>query len=124
MITRDQLLKMHDSITDAARNIMEAKNRDYAGGTADVFANFRGALFLGIEPELGLLMRCMDKFQRIRAFVTTGTLAVKDESVQDAVRDVINYMILLAGLIDERRLGAKVAIIPESTAVCMKASAQ
>jgi hypothetical protein len=44
--------------------------------------------------------------------------------VQDAVRDVINYMILLAGLIDERRLGAKVAIIPESTAVCMKASAQ
>jgi hypothetical protein len=66
----------------------------------------------------------MDKFQRIRAFVTTGTLAVKDESVQDAVRDVINYMILLAGLIDERRLGAKVAIIPESTAVCMKASAQ
>lgn len=107
MITREQLLKLHAVISERARNIMEAKNRDYAGGGDDVFANFRGALFLGIQPEIGLLMRCMDKFQRIRAFVATGTLHVKNEPVADAIIDVINYMVLLAGLIEERRIAVK-----------------
>lgn len=81
---------------------MEAKNHDYAGGSDDCFANFRSALFLDVQPEIGLLMRCLDKFKRIEAFVKTGTLKVKNESVNDAIEDVINYMILLKGLIEER----------------------
>lgn len=68
-MNRDELLKLHFEICEQARTIMEAKNHDYAGGGADPFGNFRGALFLGIEPELGLLMRCMDKFKRIEAFI-------------------------------------------------------
>jgi hypothetical protein len=105
-MNREQLLKLHDQLCEDARKIMSAKNQDYAGGGADPFGNFRGSLFLGIEPELGLLMRCMDKFKRIEAFVNTGTLAVKNEPVDDAIRDVINYMVLLGGLIEERRTRA------------------
>jgi len=86
---------------------MAAKNQDYAGGTADCFGNFRAAKVLGTHPVIGLLMRCMDKFQRIRSFVSTGTLAVKSESVEDAIRDVINYMILLHGMIVEEARGLK-----------------
>lgn len=100
---RDQLLKLHITICDAARDIMSAKNRDYAGGGGDPYANFRASEILGIPPELGLLMRCMDKFKRIESFVRTGTLHVKGEPVDDAIRDVVNYMILLAGLIAERK---------------------
>lgn len=102
-MNREELLQLHETTCQAARTIMSAKNQDYAGGKDDPFGNFRGAVFLGVAPEIGLLMRCMDKFKRIEAFVNTGTLAVKDEPVDDAIRDVINYMILLAGLVSERR---------------------
>lgn len=102
-MTREELLTLHFMTCNQAREIMSAKNQDYAGGGSDPFGNFRGALFLGVEPEIGLLMRCMDKFKRIEAFVNTGTLAVKDEPVDDAIRDVINYMILLKGLVEERK---------------------
>jgi hypothetical protein len=81
---------------------MVSKNRDYRGAGDDPFANFRGSEFLGVDPLLGILMRCMDKFQRIRSFATTGTLAVKSESFEDAVVDVINYMVLAAGMAKER----------------------
>jgi hypothetical protein len=81
---------------------MVSKNRDYRGAGDDPFANFRGSEFLGVDPILGILMRCMDKFQRIRSFANTGTLAVKSESFEDAVVDVINYMVLAAGMAQER----------------------
>jgi len=99
---RDRLMDLFDEIADECRGIMAVKNRDYAGGADDPFANFRASGIFGIRPELGIMMRCLDKFKRIEAFVNTGTLAVKDEPVRDAVVDVINYMVLLAGLMEER----------------------
>jgi hypothetical protein len=100
--TRDDLLALHKEITDRCRATMEKKNRDYSGASGDTFANFRAGEMLGIPAELGILMRCLDKFQRIRAFVSTGSLAVKNESAMDAVEDVINYMVLIAGMMKER----------------------
>lgn len=102
-MSREELLKLHTDICEKARGIMSAKNHDYAGGGKDPFGDFRASLVLGVEPEIGLMMRCMDKFKRIETFVNTGSLAVKAESVNDAIEDVVNYMILLAGLIEERR---------------------
>ena len=81
---------------------MEAKNHDYTGGSDDPFANFRATEMLGVPAEIGVLTRCLDKFQRIKSFVSTGTLQVKSESVDDAIEDVINYMVLLKGIIRER----------------------
>jgi hypothetical protein len=101
-LTPDQLLDLHRVLCGRAQTIMVAKNRDYRGAGDDPFANFRGSEFLGVDPILGILMRCMDKFQRIRSFATTGTLAVKSESFEDAVVDVINYMVLAAGMAKER----------------------
>lgn len=48
-------------------------------------------------------MRVMVKLRRIATFVNTGTLAVKTESVDDAILDVLNYMVVLAGLVEDRR---------------------
>jgi hypothetical protein len=103
--TRDDLLALHKEITDRCRETMEKKNRDYSGASGDTFANFRAGEMLGIPAELGILMRCLDKFQRIRAFVSTGSLAVQNESAMDAVEDVINYMVLIAGMMKEREVG-------------------
>lgn len=99
----DELLKLHEDTCADARNIMRAKNADYTAGSADPFANFRASEAVGVQAELSILIRCLDKFQRIRSFATLGSLQVKDESVDDAIQDVVNYMILLKGLIRDRK---------------------
>lgn len=101
-MTPDELLACHDRLCGRAKALMETKNRDYRGGTADPFANFRGSEFLGVDPIIGIAMRMMDKLQRIRAFAATGQLVVKSESVDDAILDLINYSILMAGMAEER----------------------
>lgn len=102
-MTRDELFKLHEETTAKCLGIMRQKNQDYSGGTGDPFTNFLAGEILGISGELGILLRSLDKFQRIRAFVETGSLAVKSESVDDAIEDVINYMILLKGLIKHKQ---------------------
>ena len=84
---------------------MQTKNSDYTGGkkATDPFANFKSSTVLGVHPVLGLLMRVLDKIQRIRSFVNDSELQVPDESVEDAFNDIINYMILGKGLLMEER---------------------
>jgi hypothetical protein len=89
-------------ILDEAYALMESKNHDYRGGSGDPFANFRRSVELGVEPEVGLLMRMLDKIQRIKTFATKGELAVKGEPVWDAIVDIINYAVLCYGLLIER----------------------
>ena len=103
-MTIDQLLDMHEETCAKARSIMRAKNSDYTAGSGDPFANFRASEALGVPAVVSLLIRVMDKMQRIRSFATLGQLQVKDESVDDAIQDVVNYMILCQGLLVEKRL--------------------
>lgn len=105
-MNRENLIKLHRDTCEKCLKIMEQKNQDYAGGTGDPFSNFRASEVLGIPAELGILMRSMDKFKRIQTFVKDGSLAVKNESVFDSIEDVINYMVLLKGLIMSRQLAA------------------
>lgn len=105
-MNRAQLLELHDETCRKARAIMERKNNDYAGGKDsgdDPFANFKMAAMIGIHPAIGLLLRMMDKVQRIRTFTLDGGLAVSDESVDDACDDIVNYAILCKGLLRESR---------------------
>lgn len=101
-MTHDQLIALHQKICDECLEIMKAKNKDYTAGSSDCFANFRSSDFLEIDPVVGILLRCLDKFKRILAFSKSGKLNVKSEPVDDSIRDVVNYMILIAGLIQEK----------------------
>jgi hypothetical protein len=104
-MNRTELLELHDSTCRKAREIMSKKNNDYAGGEEgkDPFANFKMSSTIGIHPAIGLLLRMMDKVQRIRTFTLDGGLAVSDESVDDACDDIVNYAILCKGLLREMR---------------------
>lgn len=82
--------------------IMRQKNHDYTSGSSDPLANFRASEALGVPAGIGILIRSMDKFKRIQTFIEQDTLAVKGESVKDAIQDVINYMHLLNFLISEK----------------------
>ena len=92
---RQRLFEQHKILTQKAFDIMVVKNNDYACGD-DPFANFRkGELFNLCSTEAGILLRITDKISRLATFVNDGKLAVKNESYEDSVLDVINYMVLL-----------------------------
>lgn len=100
----DTLLQLFDETISECREIIVAKNHDYTSGSNDTLANFRASEALGVDPGIGILIRCMDKFKRIQTFIEQGTLQVKGESVDDAIRDVINYLILLQLYVEEQQL--------------------
>lgn len=106
-----QLLELHDKTCADCRAVMEMKNTDYCGGSGDPFANFRISEMLGVHPATGIMMRMTDKMQRIKSFVSNGALAVKAESFEDACDDLVNYAILLKGLLID--LSAKENSTPE-----------
>lgn len=102
----EELLKLHDETCDKCKGIMKQKNSDYTGGknATDIFANFNSSVILDIHPVQGLLLRLIDKVQRIRSFTNDKQLQVSNESVEDACEDIINYAILAkAMLIEERK---------------------
>jgi hypothetical protein len=103
----EELLGLHDELTYEAVAIMKAKNHDYTGDSGDPFANFRASEALGVKAELSILIRTLDKLQRLRTFVEKGELKVADEGVKDAVLDTINYMVLLYGLIQDNNQESK-----------------
>lgn len=103
-VTKEELLALHDQLTIKAHDLMIKKNQDYTGGTDDPFANFRGSTTLGVEPEIGLMIRMTDKMQRVKSFVAHGELAVAEEGIMDIGADLINYAVLLTGMLLEREV--------------------
>lgn len=98
-----QLEKLHKATCESALRTMANKNHDYTQGSEDVFKNFRQAERHGVQPEIGILLRVGDKIERIDTFVRKGNLAVENEGVYDAIDDIINYMILIKGMLVERQ---------------------
>ena len=97
-LTRDELLQFHEELCLEGRELMNLKNRDYAGnhGT-EPFANFTRCEAMGIcETEQGFMVRITDKMSRLSSFLDSGKMHVQDESFKDTIIDVINYMVLLA----------------------------
>jgi hypothetical protein len=81
---------------------MKQKSADYATGS-DPFANFNRGEILGFATaEEGLMLRVVDKISRISTFLHRGELKVENESVADSVMDVINYMVLLHGMLEDK----------------------
>lgn len=102
---RADLIKLHDELSLAARDLMEAKNHDYSGGADDTepFLNFTRVEKLGITTtEKGMLVRMTDKLSRLITLVDGNQVKVKDETLKDTVIDVINYSILLYAYVSKR----------------------
>ena len=104
-MTTKELLQLHDDTCKACKSIMQQKNSDYTGGknATDIFANFNSSKILNIHPVQGLLLRLIDKVQRIRSFTNDKELKVADEAVDDACDDIVNYAILAKAMLREER---------------------
>lgn len=105
-MTRDELFLMHITTCENALETMKAKNQDYSA-SKDPFGNFRVSESFGVPAEIGIIIRTTDKLKRMESFVRRGTLAVKDESIDDTIEDVINYMILLKAMLFDRKNNEK-----------------
>jgi hypothetical protein len=104
-MNREQYLKFHEEFTESMKAITKAKNHDYAGfGGDDPFANFKVVERSGIaSTEQGFLTRMMDKISRINSFVQQGVCKVQDEKIEDTLKDLANYSILMAGYIKSKK---------------------
>ena len=103
-MNRTELLEHHAELCKKALEIMKEKNHDYAGkGGGEPFANFERCEAMRIcSTEQGFLVRVVDKVSRLSTFVDAGELKVKGEAWEDAVLDIINYMILFSGFVTSK----------------------
>lgn len=88
------------------KDTIQRKNNDYTGASDDAFANFKVTEALGLsDARTGLLIRMVDKIQRLKTFIAKGELQVKGESAQDAARDCIGYSLILLGMLASAEKG-------------------
>ena len=98
IMTRDELLGLHQELSNEARRLMEVKNHDYSGGKdkSDPFLNFTRVEKIGItDTKTGFMVRMTDKVSRLITFIQNGSFKTKDEALKDTILDLINYSILL-----------------------------
>lgn len=67
--------------------LLQAKGHDYAG-EGDSFGN------LADFGWKGIVVRISDKYHRLKNFCLSGALSIKDESIEDTFKDMINYGLL------------------------------
>jgi hypothetical protein len=84
--------KEFDKILDEMKRIHDSKNSDYAGD--DPLSNLKLSEMAGIEPWKGVVVRLGDKYSRLCNFAKKGKFEVKDESVEDTLKDLAVYGIL------------------------------
>ena len=104
-------LNFHKEFCDEARELSRRKNNDYADPEAHkndpyrVFSNFRLCEQLGIvSTEQGFLVRLSDKFSRLCSLLEPDhTQTVTDESLEDTMKDILNYTILLAAYLRNKK---------------------
>ena len=103
-MTKNELFNKHQEMCHQALELMKKKNHDYSAGE-DPFKNFRMCELLGIcSTEAGVLVRLSDKLSRIASILSSGKSMVKDESLNDTLIDIINYAIILSGLLEEKHV--------------------
>lgn len=80
----------------------DAKQHDY-GRDSDPFANIRASEEFGIPAWLGAVMRGNDKMSRLKTFAQKQVL--KNESVEDSLKDLAVYALIALILFREETTG-------------------
>src|SRR3990172_6229695 len=78
----------------------DRKQADY-GSSADPFQNVRASEAFGIQPWVGCMVRANDKMVRIQKAARSGSASLKNESLEDSLRDLAVYSIIGLCLLEE-----------------------
>ena len=82
-----------DDALDELKMLHDAKNHDYAT-EENPYKNLEGVERIGIEAWRGIVIRLMDKFERVEQYCTNGELAIKSEGMEDTFKDILVYSTL------------------------------
>lgn len=82
---REQAIR--DIFENELMPLLQAKGHDYAGD-GDSFGN------LADFGWKGIVVRISDKYHRLKNFCKSETLSVSDETIEDTLKDMINYGLL------------------------------
>ena len=66
---RDILFHLHKETSEKCFEVMKKKNHDYAGEGDTPYRNFEACEVLNIDSRKGILLRIMDKIQRMVTFI-------------------------------------------------------
>lgn len=109
-ITIEDVLKERQERYNKSSSIIRKKGADYnrkQQGQGDTLFNMRVSTILGITDNecQGVLVRLSDKFMRLSSLCVdpTANPEVKDESVQDTIDDIHNYVDYLSLFYKEAR---------------------
>lgn len=86
-------------IIDELKQIHSMKSFDY-GKEKDPLSNLRSSEEFGIDNWIGAVIRANDKMARIKTFANKKQL--KNEPIEDALKDLANYAILALVLYREK----------------------
>jgi hypothetical protein len=90
--------------------LISKKNNDYSGG-----GKFEGFLLSsnisGVDVVPSLMVRLGDKIGRLKSLLGDNYQLVKEESIEDTIKDAINYLAILhafrMGCLDSKESGRK-----------------
>jgi len=88
-------------LIDEIREIHSNKNHDYSGG-GDPFRNFKLSENMNVPAWKGCLIRISDKFSRLCSFAKKEEFKVKDENIEDTLKDMAVYSLICIILYRER----------------------
>jgi len=101
METKELTKIFEDTFKDCLETMLK-KNHDYSKGT-NALRNFELVEYLKIaESPQGVLVRLSDKFMRICNLWNTKA-EVKDESIEDTINDMINYLVIFKATWKEKK---------------------
>ncbi len=97
MTSKEFVKEMENILTECfsdCLDIVQKKNADYAGDE-NPFKNFEmSEKNLNVKTEKGILVRISDKLSRVANLIDKDA-QVKDEAVEDTIKDAINYFAIL-----------------------------
>lgn len=100
-MTNEEFIKHYETVVQQERETLSAKRTEYANGE-DRFANFcEGAVFTGLSPEQTLWSYMAKHLVSVREIVNGKN--VTNEMLREKIGDVRNYLILLEGMIIDRK---------------------
>ena len=101
---REELLSHHDELANGKtthgkeeprlRPVREETNR------LQTLPELRRWAFA--QPSRDFLVRVVDKVSRMSTFTSAGKLEVENETVEDAIVDIINYMVLFSAYLKDK----------------------
>lgn len=106
-MSREEFFLHVENTYGSCSSILKVKNTDYSG-SSDPFRNFRNLEDFGYSVEEGIVYRMSDKLSRIANLVKRKQQVgeVKDESISDTLKDMINYSAILLAFIESEKPNA------------------